>query len=225
MAYENYSQVSWTDGSPLTGERLQQMSTNIEQVKEATDDSPQGLKKIKSNPDQVGSISSFSSTTEIIALKDEFSTGGNADNRVTIDANRYYRITLHFTGFQIDAKGAEDSFYQISLHEGTHGGANTTLHTVSFTPPIFAFINVATLASQATIANIALRSDAYDSRFGAGTYSVVKQTGSSASTNKSYFAAVTRFAGASPAYAPSYIIPTSATAPLQLFVEDIGGIA
>ena len=48
MAYENYSQVSWTDGTPITGDRLQQMSTNTQQVKEATDDAPQGVKKIKS---------------------------------------------------------------------------------------------------------------------------------------------------------------------------------
>lgn len=223
MAYESYSQVSWTDGSPITGERLQQMSTNIQQVKEATDDSPQGLKKYKTVTTSSGSLSAFSSTTEIIALKNETGTGG-PDNRITIDANRYYRVTLHFTGFQVDAKGAEDSFYQVSLHEGTHGGANTVLHTASFTPPIFAFINVAG-APPHTISNIALRSDAYDSRFGAGTYSVILTTGASASTNKSYFAAVNRFQGASATNAPVYIIPASATNPLQLLVEDVGGLA
>jgi len=224
MAYENYSQVSWTDGSPITGERLQQMSTNIQQVREATDDSPQGLKKYKTVTTSSGSLSAFSSTSEIIALKNETGTGG-PDNRVTIDASRYYRVTLHFTGFQVDAKGAEDSFYQVSLHEGTHGGANTVLHTASFTPPIFAFINVASLGGSATISNIALRSDAYDSRFGAGTYSVILTTGASASTNKSYFAAVNRFQGASATNAPTYIIPASATNPLQLLVEDVGGLA
>lgn len=224
MAYENYTQVSWTDGSPITGERLQQMSTNIQQVKEATDDSPQGIKKYKTVTTSSGSLTNFSSTSEIIGLKNETGTGG-PDNRITIDANRYYRVTLHFTGFQVDAKGAEDSFYQVSLHEGTHGGANTVLHAVSFTPPIFAYINVASLGGSATISDIALRSDAYDSRFGAGTYSVVLSTGASASTNKSYFAAVNRFQGASATNAPSYIIPASATSPLQLLVEDIGGLA
>ena len=47
MAYENYSFVSWTTGTPITGDRLSQMSTNIEQVKDATDDKPQGILKFK----------------------------------------------------------------------------------------------------------------------------------------------------------------------------------
>ena len=47
MAYENYTFVSWTDGTPITGDRLAQMSTNIDQVKDATDDKPYGLLKFK----------------------------------------------------------------------------------------------------------------------------------------------------------------------------------
>lgn len=225
MAYENYSQVSWTDGSPVTGERLQQMSTNIQQVKEATDDSPQGLKRIKTVSTSSASFTTFSTTNEIVALKDETGTGG-ADNRVTISANRYYRIVLNFTGFQVDAKGAEDSVYQLTIHEGTHGGANTTLYTAEFTPPIFAYIDVSALGGSATISNIALRNNSYDSKFGAGTHSVVLSTDGSGFTNKSFFAAVNRFQGQSSANAPSYSIPAASTSkPLQLYVEDVGGIA
>jgi len=219
MAYENYSQVSWTDGSPLTGERLQQMSTNIQQVKEATDDSPQGLKKIKSSPSSIGDISLTGTTAEIIALKDETGTGG-IDNRVTIGPSRYCRITLNFTGFKVNAKGAEDAKYVLELRSGLHGSANTLLYKAEFTPPIFALINV-TGANAATISNIALRSDSFKSHFGAGTYQFVENSGAGFN-NKSYFAAVTRESGSNMTNAPTYTVPNTY---LQLYVEDIGGTA
>lgn len=224
MAYENYSQVSWTSGSPITGERLQQMSTNIQQVKEATDDSPQGIKKLKQVTTSSASFTGFASTNEIIALKDESGTGG-ADNRVTIAANRFYRVVLNFTGFVIGSKGAEDSQYTVTIHTGTHGSANTTIYTAEFSAPVFAIIDVSTLGGSATISNIALRGDSYDSKFGAGTHSVVLQSNASGFTNQAFFAAVNRFQGASSANAPSYLVPASAgTQPLQLYVEDIGGV-
>lgn len=224
MAYENYSVVSWTDATPITGERLQQMSTNIQQVKEATDDRPQGIKKYKSVTSGSGNFTNFSTTNEIIALKDETGTGG-ADRRVTIEGNRYYRVVLNFTGFVVDAKGAEDAYYVISLHHGTHGGVNTMIYSAEFTPPIFAYINVATAGAGATISNIALRSDSYDSRFGAGTHSVVIASDGAGFTNRSFFAAVNRFQGLSSANAPAYSVPASSgTRELQLYVEDIGGV-
>lgn len=227
MAYENYSQVSWTDGTPITGDRLQQMSTNIQQVKEATDDSPQGLKKIKSIAANSSAFSSFATYNEIISLKDDTGTGGT-DNRVSIGASRYYRVTLNFTGFVVGAKGAEDSIYTVAIYNGLFAsiGAATQIFTADFTPPIFALINVASLGGSATIANIALRNDAYDSKFGAATMSTVLFTTSSGLTNQSFFAAVKREQGASSANAPTFLVPASSTTKLlQLYVEDIGGIA
>lgn len=225
MAYENYSQVSWTDGTPITGDRLQQMSTNIQQVKEATTDNPQGIKKIKTVTSNSNTYTSFQTYNDIIALKDESGTGG-ADNRITIDANRYYRIILNFTGFIVDTKGAEDSYYQVSIHSGESSGANTVIYSARMTPPIFAFINVAALGANATISNIALRNDSYDSRFGAAMHSVVVDSTLSGITNGSFFAAVNRFQGASATNAPGYYVPASAgTQQLQLYVEDIGGVA
>lgn len=217
MAYENYTLVSWTDGSPITGERLQQMSTNIQQVKEATDDSPQGIKKIRSNPSSVGNISAFGTTTEIISLKDETGTGVG-DYRVTIDANRYYKVKINFPGFKVNSKGAEDARYVLSIHSGIHGSANTLLYQVDFTPSVFAYINVAG-AGPITISNIALRSDSYPSYFGAGTYEVVLNS-SGGFSNRSFFAAVRRETGASMVNAPTYTVPSTY---LQLYVEDIGG--
>jgi hypothetical protein len=224
MAYENYSLVSWTDGTPITGDRLQQMSTNIEQVKDATDSSSSSLKRIKTITSSSAVFTDFQNQNKIIGLEDESSTSG-PDNRVSIAGNRYYRVTLNFTGFQIEAKGAEDSYYVVSIHSGTSGGANTVIYSAEFTPPIFAFINVASLGGSATISNITLRNDAYDSRFGGGTHSVVLSSDAAGFTNRSFFAAVNRFQGASATNAPGYFVPASSgTRPLQLYVEDIGGI-
>jgi hypothetical protein len=227
MAYENYSQVSWTDGTPITGDRLQQMSTNIQQVKEATDDSPQGLKKIKSVSTASSSFSNFATYNEIISLKDDTGTGGT-DNRVTIGASRYYRVTLNFTGFVIDAKGAEDSVYTVAIYNGLYAtiGAASQILTADFTPPIFAYINTASAGGAATISDIALRNNSYDSKFGASTLSIVLSTSLSGLTNQSFFAAVKREQGASASNAPSYYVPASSSVKLlQLYVEDIGGIA
>lgn len=227
MAYENYSQVSWTDGTPITGDRLQQMSTNTQQVKEATDDAPQGIKKLKSVTTASNAFSNFGTYNEIIALKDDTGSGGT-DNRVSIAASRFYRVTLNFTGFVIDTKGAEDSIYTVALYDGLFStiGASTQIFTADFTPPIFALINVAGSGASATIADIALRNNAYDSKFGASTLSVVLSTTAAGLTNRSFFAAVKREQGASSVNAPTFTVPASSTVKLlQLYVEDIGGIA
>lgn len=224
MAYENYSQVSWTDGTPITGERLQQMSTNIEQVKEATGGAANAIKRINNVITNSAEIITFATTTEIIALKDESSNNNGPDNRVSIPGSRFYRVVLNFTGFQIDAKGAEDSFYQVSIHDGIHGSANTTIYSADFTPQIFAFINTASVGGAATIANITLRSDSFKTRFGSGTYAVVLPSGAGFS-NKSFFAAVTRFQGQSQNNAPAYFVPATSSKRLQLYVEDGGGVA
>jgi len=225
MAYENYSQVSWTDGTPITGDRLQQMSTNTQQVKESTDDNPQGVKKLKVVTSNTASFTDFANTHEIINLSDESGTGG-PDNRVTISASRFYKVTLSFTGFVVAAPGAEDATYVVSLHTGTHGSANTMIYSAKFTPSIFAYIDVSTSGNASTISNIALRNSAYDSFFGSGTHSVVLQSNISGFTNETFFAAVNRVQGASATNAPAYIVPAASTVqPLQLYVEDIGGVA
>lgn len=227
MAYENYSQVSWTDGTPITGDRLQQMTTNTQQVKEATDDSPQGLKKIKSVTTSSNAFSNYATYNEIISLKDDTGAGGT-DNRVTIGSSRFYKVNLNFTGFVIDSKGAEDSCYSVAIYNGLFSsiGAASQILIADFTPPIFAFIDVSSLGGSATIANIALKNNSYDSKFGAGTLSVVLSTSSSGLTNQSFFAAVKREQGTSANNAPNYLVPASSSIKLlQLYVEDIGGIA
>ena len=224
MAYENYTQISWTDGTPITGDRLQQMSTNIQQVKESTDDNPQGVKKLTTVTSTVGPFSDYQSAHEIISLKDDSGTGGG-DNRVTIGVSRYYRVTVNFPGFTVDTKGAEDSTYILTLRSGVSGSANTVISTFSFTPPPFLYIDVS-VTSNATISNAAVRNNAYDSKFGAGSYSVVLASNVSGFQNSSFFAAIDRNSGASTANLPAYsVVVSSGTIPLQLYVEDVGGIA
>jgi len=221
MAYENYSFVSWSDGTPITGERLAQMSTNIEQVKDATGDKPNGIIKFKTVTSNSASWTDFSDHS-IIDLSDESGSGG-ADNRVTIGPNRFYRVTIHFTGFVIDNKGAEDSYFTIKLCEGTFGSANTTLQQYRMTPHPFTYIDVATLGNSATIAQHTLKNAAYDTRIGAGTYSIILQSNSAGFSNQTYFASVKRDQGASSNNAPSYRVPASVGNELQFYIEDVGG--
>jgi hypothetical protein len=100
------------------------------------------------------------------------------------------------------------------------------IYSARFTPPPFAYIDVSTLGANATISNIALRNNSYDSRFGAGSHSVVLQSNISGFSNEVFFAAINRIQGASATNAPAYYVPASATVqPLQMYVEDVGGAA
>lgn len=116
MAYENFKTVTWSDLTPITSTRLQQMTTNIQQVREANDDKPKGIQRFKTVLSNV-QVTGANATTakEIIALKDE---GGNVDNRVTLELDRYYKITLVFPGIAPSAAGGEDSLYHLNLKSG-----------------------------------------------------------------------------------------------------------
>jgi hypothetical protein len=75
MAYENYRYVSWASGTPITGERLSQMSNNIEQVKEATDDNPRGIIQFQQVSTDVPNTTGFTGFDfdehELISLKED----------------------------------------------------------------------------------------------------------------------------------------------------------
>lgn len=229
MAYENYNEVTWTDGTPITGARLAQMSTNMAQIKDATDDSPQGLKRLKTITSNSATYTDFATTHEIINLSNQSGSGG-ADNRVTISPSRYYRVSLNFTGFTVDAKGAEDATYVVSIWSGVFNtGVPARIYSAQFTPPSFSYIDVSSAGGAATIANIALRNNSYDSRFGAGNHSVILQSNVSGLNNGSFFSTVERYQGASATNAPGFWVPattsaTSTASSLQLYAEDIGGV-
>lgn len=218
MAYENYSFVSWTAGTPISSDRLGQMSTNIGQVKDATDDKPKGLVKLKTiSGSTFGPYSTWNTEHEIIALENE--GGGGVNNLVTVDVNRYYRLTLSFPGISILGAGAEDSTYLITLNEGTTS-APIVLSTWKVTAGPFTFINTA--SANAAIGNEILKSGSFPTRIGAGTYSTIFDSTSSGITNKRYYIGITRDDGSTQNNNPTFQILTS-DARMQFYAEDIGG--
>lgn len=216
MAYENYRFVSWSSGTPLSSDRFSQMSTNIEQVKDATDDNPRGIIQLSQITTDVPSSTGYSDFVEyeIIALKED----PPSDKRVTLPANRFYRMSLSFPGIVIKNKGAEDSTFNIKFYQGIFGVAGTLLATWKMTPPPFGYYDVSTNTSVTTTT---VKSTGYPTRIGAGTYSVVLDTGLGLTT-ESFYVTIKRDQGASANNAPAYYIPSSTTA-MQFFVEDVGG--
>lgn len=218
MAYENYSFVSWTKGTPLSHDRLGQMSTNIGQVKDATDDNPKGIIKIKTvSGSTLGPYSDWNTEHEIISLENEGGSGVN--NLVTVGANRYYRLMLSFPGITVLNAGAEDSTYLITLNEGT-AVSPVVIATWKVTAPAFTFIDTAT--ANANISNHKIKSSSFPSRVGAGTYSVILDSTSSGVTNKRYYIGITRDDGSTQNNNPTFQVVTS-DARMQFYAEDVGG--
>lgn len=223
MAYENYNFVSWSDGTPLTGTRLAQMSTNIEQVKDVIDDKAQGVLRMNELTSVTPNSTGYSNFTEneIIYLKDESGTGGS-DRRVTIGENRYYKITVNIPSISVLNAGCEDSKYVINLYNGTSlANSPTKIAYWEITPHTYSLVNTA--GATANIANEALKTSSYPSKIASGTYSVLKTT-STAQTNQSFFLTVARSAGANTNNAPNWRVDATASSPLQIYVEDVGGI-
>jgi len=222
MAYENYNFVSWTDGTPLSSARLAQMSTNIEQIKDVIDDKALGVLSFNELTTQVVYASNNFSENEVLYLTDDTGSGGS-DKRVTILENRYYKVTVNIPAISVLNAGCEDSKYVINVYNGLNI-ADTGKEKIAYwevTPHTFSFINVASVA--ANINNEALKSATYPSKIAAGTYSVVRVTGS-ALTNQSFFLTVARSAGANTNNSPAWRIEGNSSAPIQIYVEDAGGI-
>lgn len=215
MAYENYSFVSWSDGTPLSGERLAQMSMNMEQIRDANDNKPAGI--IKYIELTSGGISNVVSTSnQIIQLTNP---QDGVDSRVSVAANRYIKVTCNFPGFTIQGKGAEDSTLFLKIYQvATNFDAAVSKSNWEFSPPPFGFYNTALNA--ATTAT-SVRGDY--STIGDGTYSYVFANGA-AQTQLSFSVVVYRAFGTSGATnAPQIGVTPTATEKLQLYVEDIGG--
>lgn len=219
MAYENYRFVSWAAKTPITGDRLAQMSTNIEQVKDATSDSPTGIIKFKQVTSDFPSSTGYNTFLEydMIQLKDESPSG--ADNRVTINANRYYRLTLTFPGIVVKDKGAEDSSFSLKLYRGLSTGIPTLITTWKMTPSAYDYFDV----SAGTSVTVTVpKQVGYPTIFGAGTYSMVLDS-STGLTNESFYVSIKRDQGASANNAPYYYVGAGGSA-MQMYVEDIGGV-
>lgn len=225
MAYENYLFVSWTDGTPLTGTRLAQMSTNIEQVKDVVDDKATGVIRLNevtsAVPNTTPGYTDFAEH-EIIYLRDDSTTGGS-DRRVSIGANRYYKVNVNIPSIAILAAGGEDAKYTLNVYSGANiaDSGKLLLGSWDVSPPPYTYINVATLAP--VIGSEILKTTTYPTKLGAGTFSIVKST-TTAVINQSFFASVARTVGASSNNATGWRVDAGVTSPIQFSVEDAGGV-
>lgn len=220
MAYENYVQVAWSLGTPISADRLQQMTENIQQVKDATDDNPRGIIKIKEVSTAVTS-NSMDTYTEIINLKNEGS--GNPDNSVTLPGSRYVKLTLTFPGIKVSAPGQEDSVYILRVSQGSNANTANTLYQWKISQPIHTFLDAS--AGVPTTANTQIRSSSYPSYFGAGSYSFITTTGTgiTGSNGSGVFnVEIYRDSGNSAANPSTFVIPCNESK-MQFYIEDVGG--
>jgi hypothetical protein len=219
MAYENYRFVSWSNGTPITGDRMAQLSTNIEQVKLATDDRPQGVIKYS----KLTALQSYAAgnvaENTLVNLRDDTPSG--SDNRVSADSDRYVRLMVTFPGIKIAARGAEDTRYELTIKQGLDTDPSpVTLAKFYLNPHLYAFYDVAT--NGASTETIDVRSSGNDVYFGAGSYSTVIDS-STGLTNVNFFVSVKRVANSDMANSPGYTVMSSSTSPLEFYAEDIGG--
>jgi hypothetical protein len=221
MAYENYTQVSWTVATPITADRLQQMTENIQQVKDATDDKPQGLIKIKEITSSL-TYNTMNTYHEIINLKNEGS--GNPDYSATLPASRYAKITLNFPGIKIASPGQEDSVFILRVSQGNPANTANTLCLWKISQPIHTYLDASTVSSP-TVANTTIRSASHPSYFGAGSYSIITTTesGITGSNGSGVFnVEIYRDSGNSIENPSTFVIPCNESK-MQLLIEDVGG--
>lgn len=224
--YTNYSIVSWSDTTPITSSRLNQMSTNIDQVKIVNGDKPNGIIRLRSG---VGDVSNnpgeIFSNTKVIALTQETSGNTSYDNRVTLDSSRFYRLTFVCPGIQQLDAGGEDSTYYIKFRTGNTANSGSIVSQFVLNSGVGIFASVASLPTSAGSYNLAnsltLRSDIV---FGAGTYSYVFQ-GNSQVINGSYFVELQRLLGpiGNATNSTGWTVLGS-SGQMQFYIEDIGGI-
>jgi hypothetical protein len=212
MAYENYRFVAWANRTPITGERLGQMSTNIEQVREANDDKPQGLLKI---------------TNEILTAANGNITNNNiitvsslsGTNVVSVSPNRFFRLTVAFPGIRLLSRGGENSVYTLTVCSGSTATNDSAIAAWDFTPPSYNYYANSTSPSL----TIKTTASADKTVFGSGTYSFVTSSGVNGIINTAYCVGIRRTPGANSNFTPTYSLNVSSKPGFQFYVEDIGG--
>lgn len=226
--YTNYSLVTWTDLTPISSVRLNQMSTNIEQVKIFNEDKPKGLLKISNTVITNGSSSGGGNEFANIKLTSLDLVGG-IDNRVTLDSTRYYRLNLNLPGITQASAGGEDSRYEIRFCKGNGSSSGNTITTYTLNSGIASYIdltnasagnllaNTSTGSTTAITGNTQVRSGI---TFGGGAYSTVY---SALKVNESFFVEIQRIAGGSSANPSTWALSDSSL--MQFYIEDIGGVA
>lgn len=216
--YTNYSFVSWSDTTPITSARLNQMSVNTEQVKIVNDDKPKGILKLKESSNNVvnGNAAIFSNT-KIIALTVE----GGEDNRLTTETTRYYRLTFVCPGIQQDDPGGEDGNYNLRFRFGNTANSGTIINQFYLSPSVGIYQDVSANA----ISNSYIIADEQTLRseiiFGAGVYSTVFQ--GTGVANESFMVELERTQGSSVNNKTGWTVIGSPK--MQFYIEDIGGFA
>jgi len=207
--YDNYDAVSWSLGTPITAGRMQQITTNIGEVKSATDKHAKGVIVMNSFTTQVSTETNgvlhtgLTDSTYVIANINNTSGAGSSDQRVSLESERYYKVCV--------------SIPDIKMQSG-HAGSDLTLkivQTVSSTDTVLATYNFIT-----TNPTVNAR------YFASGDYSAIIDTTASPSTTPHEFkATLIHNNRVTDDAAKTYEVTASATAPIRIWVEDIGSSA
>ena len=199
--YNNYDAISWSLGTPITAGRLQQMSTNIAQVKSATDKYAKGVLVLNQYTTQVGSVvntvlhTGLTDATYTIAILNSASGSGSTDQRIATEALRWYKVSLILPHIYVAADHA-DSKFTIKLVK-TVSSTDTTLGTFEI------------MRTNSTAAG----------SYGGGVYSTVMDTGAGSTTPHEFKATITQ---ANRSGSGVYSVLAGTEFPLQLMVEDVG---
>ena len=199
--YNNYDAISWSLGTPITAGRLQQMSTNIAQVKSATDKYAKGVLVLNQHTAQIDAITNtvlhtgLTTSAYTIAILNVGSGDGGTDQRITLEATRWYKVSLILPHIVLTADHA-DSKFTIKL-----------IKTVSSTDTTLGAFEV--MRTNSTAAG----------SMGGGVYSTVIDTGAGSTTPHEFKATITQTGRSGSA---TYSVNADATFPLQLMVEDVG---
>jgi hypothetical protein len=206
MGYETYDQISWSDGTPLTSDRLQQMSTNISLVKSVTDGYSKGILSWNEMTTPPSTIDDFGSHI-VIQLHLDTTPTPTVDRRVTVESNRFLKITFTTPGIVI-GDGDEDTKYFYQLRHGTALDGQLKQEFM-FVPEGGDIINSHTDIDPAT----------GNKYLGGGTFSVLIDSLATGITSQDYTMWIGRTgSGTGSVYRP-YMI---GGAKIQLWAEDCG---
>lgn len=210
--YTSYSIVSWTDATPITSVRLNQMSTNIEQVRTVNDDKPKGLLRISNTIITSGSVAAGGaySNAKIVALQ----LNGGLDDRVTLDSTRRYRLVFNLSGLKQNGPGGEDGKYEIRFCKGNGASSGNTISTYSIASGPGLYIDKSNTPTPTVADNTELTSSIF---FGGGVYSTIYTNNT---VNESFFIEIQRISGGSTNNPASWEIVDW----IQFYIEDVGGV-
>lgn len=175
--YNNYDVISWSLGTPITAGRLQQMTNNISEVKDATDTYAKGVLTLNTVTAQVADVHTGLGDSEVAIVTIDATSGpGPTDQRITLEENRYYKLCLHLPYIHYSTANAS-TYYTLKLIQ-TAGVSVTTLATYK----------------------IMSEESHTEAWFGGGTYSHLFDTSAGSTTQHAYKATIVRNSGSSGAY-------------------------